>query len=152
VKIAVDYDGTIVDHQYPDHGNENPGAFEWLRRYMEAGAKLILWTMRSDNEEKDGPTLTTAVEFCRAHGVEFYGVNHGPGQERWTDSPKVYAHVYIDDAAFGCPLRPNPRMGGRPMVDWSVVGPAVMKMIEDENDGKDDTWRQGLATDPRTSG
>jgi len=140
--IAVDFDGTLCDHQFPEIGTEVPGAFHWLREFQAAGAKLILWTMRSDlrnpQDKGDGPTpgakadqdyLRAAVEWCRARGVEFWGVNHNPQQATWTASPKVYAHIYIDDAAFGCPLRDMPRAGSRPAVDWSRVGPAVMDML-----------------------
>lgn len=127
--IAIDFDGTIVDHQFPDLGEPVPGAFDWLKKFSDAGAKLILWTMRSDGQ-KNGPVLTHAIELCRKHGVEFFGVNENPQQASWTASRKAYAHVYIDDAAFGCPLRANPRMGGRPFVDWAIVGPAVLAMID----------------------
>ena len=72
--------------------------------------------------------LSEAVEFCRQHGVEFDALNRNPQQDEWTSSPKAYAHVYIDDAAFGCPLKP-PVNGGRPTVDWSIVGPSVMELI-----------------------
>nr|WP_082839948.1 hypothetical protein [Gemmata sp. SH-PL17]AMV25538.1 hypothetical protein VT84_14160 [Gemmata sp. SH-PL17] len=132
--IAIDFDGTIAEHEFPDIGAPVPGAFEWMKRWQDAGAKLILWTMRSDGRSADGsrengPVLTEAVEFCRRNGVEFYGVNGNPGQASWTQSPKAYAHVYVDDAAFGCPLRESRKAGNRPMVDWSVVGPAIHAML-----------------------
>ncbi len=126
--IAIDFDGTIVDHQFPEIGGEAPEVFDWLKQFQKAGAKLILWTMRSDGS-KQGGLLSDAVEFCRQHGVEFWGVNENPEQQSWTTSPKCYANVYIDDAAFGCPLRDYPRAGSRPVVDWSIVGPAVLSMI-----------------------
>jgi hypothetical protein len=129
VIIAVDFDGTIVEHEFPAIGAPAPGAFEWLKRWQAAGAKLILWTMRSDGRggvgPENGPVLTEAVEFCRRHGVEFHGVNENPLQFTWTQSPKAYAHVYVDDSAFGCPLAPASKPGLRPVVDWSAVGPAV---------------------------
>lgn len=125
--IAVDFDGTIVDHRFPDIGNPVPGSFEWLKRFKAAGAKLILWTMRSDGQSY-GDVLSSAVAFCRGNGVEFDFVNENP--QPWTTSPKAYAHVYIDDSAACCQLKDNPRSGGRPYVDWDVVGPAVMKLIE----------------------
>lgn len=140
--IAIDFDGTLCDHRFPDIGEEVPGAFLWLRTLQEHGAKLILWTMRSDltNPADDGtgptpeakadePYLAEAVEWCKARGVEFWGVNRNPQQDSWTNSPKQYAHLYIDDAAFGCPLRENPRVGGKPFVDWEQVGPAVMEEL-----------------------
>lgn len=133
--LAIDFDGTLAEHEFPDIGREVPGAFDWLKKFQAAGAKLILWTMRSDGRTADGskengPVLTEAVEWCRERGVEFWGVNGNPGQSSWTQSPKAYAHLYIDDAAFGCPLVESKKAGNRPHVDWSKVGPAVMEMLE----------------------
>lgn len=120
--IAVDFDGTIVSHKFPVVGDENPSAFEWLARFQEAGVKLILWTMRS------GDSLDDAVEHCKANGIEFFAVNDNPDQASWTASRKVYANIYIDDAAAGCPLRDGGE-SGRPMVNWDVVGPSVMEVV-----------------------
>ena len=66
IKIAVDFDGTIVEHQYPEIGKEKLFAFEALQEMQKKGFKLILWTVRS------GKRLEEAVEFCRNKGVEFY--------------------------------------------------------------------------------
>lgn len=126
--IAIDFDGTISEHQFPAIGPPVPGAIEWMQKFQELGASLLLWTMRSDGQDV-GDVLTRAIEFCRSRGVEFDGHNVNPDQHTWTSSPKMYAQVYIDDNAFGCPLLANPREGGRPYVDWSVVGPAVEAMI-----------------------
>lgn len=131
--IAVDFDGTIVEHEFPDVGAPVHGSFRWMKEWQDAGAKLILWTMRSDGRtgegKENGPVLTDAVEFCRANGIEFHAVNGNPEQKSWTQSPKAYAHVYVDDAAFGCPIRPSMKMGNRPVVDWEIVGPAVLELI-----------------------
>jgi hypothetical protein len=124
--IAVDFDGTIAEHEFPEIGKPVPEAFNWLAKFQHFGIKLILWTMRSDSD-KSGPVLTQAVEFCRQHGIEFAHVNENP--QGWTTSPKAYAHAYIDDAAIGCPLRQNPRLGGRPFVDWAKVGPMVAEQF-----------------------
>ena len=134
MRIAVDFDGTIAAWtEHPASGmfplvaaTAVPGAFEWMRKWQKAGAELILWTMRSGGKG-DKFSLDDAVEFCRENGVEFYGVNHGPGDSRWTQSPKVYAHVYVDDAAFGCPLID---FGKRPCADWSIIGPTIMERLE----------------------
>lgn len=133
--IAIDFDGTIVEHEFPEIGPAVSGAFKWMKRFQECGARLILWTMRNDDRVgkggKDiGPVLTDAVKFCLGNGITFWGVNTNPEQKSWTQSPKAYAQLYIDDAAFGCPLKENPRLGGRPFVDWDVVGPAVMMQIQ----------------------
>jgi hypothetical protein len=136
ITIAIDFDGTLVDHVFPEIGEPVQGAFDWLKRFKEAGAYLILYTMRADERGAKSVAmfpgerkfLSEAVEFCRGQGVEFDALNRNPTQDEWTSSPKAYAHVYIDDAAFGCPLTP-PLNGGRPTVDWSVVGPAVMELV-----------------------
>ena len=112
--IAIDFDGTCVTHDYPRIGKEI-GATEVLKRLVEAGHKLILNTMRSDKELQD------AVNWFKKNGIELYGVNENPTQKRWTNSPKVYAHMYIDDAAFGCPLINAPELSNRPFVDWDSI-------------------------------
>lgn len=126
--LAIDFDGTIVSHSYPRIGSPVPGALNWLKRFQEAGAELILWTMR------DGQELKEAIEYCEANGITFFSHNSNPTQDSWTKSPKCYAHYYIDDTAFGCPLRENPAMGGRPFVDWEVVGPQMLNIIINENE------------------
>lgn len=123
--IAIDFDGTIVEHDFPEIGNPCPGSFEWMKRFKEAGATLILWTMRSDDQDRQS-YLTEAVDFCKENGIEFDFVNEHP--QDWTTSPKAYAHAYIDDAAIGCPLRDS-FSTERPMVDWSIAGPMIMSMM-----------------------
>lgn len=129
--LAIDFDGTIVDHRFPRVGLPAPGAIEWMRRFQDLGAKLILWTMRSDSREDGGNYLSEAVEHCRKYGIEFWGVNGNPEQASWTGSPKAYAHLYIDDAAFGAPLI-HPEGFARPCVDWATVGPKVVELLKPE--------------------
>lgn len=117
--IAVDFDGTCVTHAYPKIGDDI-GAASVLRAMVARGDKLILHTMRS------GKTLTAAIEWFTANGIELYGVNENPDQNTWTTSKKPYAELYIDDAALGAPLK-RP-MTGRPYIDWAAV--AQMLFIE----------------------
>ncbi len=122
VIIAVDFDGTLVEHQYPAIGPDVPGAFEWLHKLKGAGALLMLWTMR------DGGHLAEAVEHCADRGITFWGVNQNPGQASWSQSVKQYAHLYIDDAALGCPL--VLRKAARAYVDWTVAGPLALAVVD----------------------
>ncbi len=124
--IAIDFDGTIVEHCFPEIGEPVPGAIEWIRKFRDAGAILILWTVRCDGE-RYGDVLTQALKFCEENDLKFHLVNQSP--ERWSDSNKAFANIYIDDAAFGCPLIENPRPRGKPYVDWDKVGPAVFSKI-----------------------
>ena len=112
--IAIDFDGTCVTHDYPRIGKDI-GATEVLKRLIKSGHKLILNTMRSGKELQD------AIDWFKENGIELYGANKNPSQKSWTNSPKVYAHMYIDDAALGCPLKMDLNLSNRPFVDWDVV-------------------------------
>ena len=132
--ICIDFDGTIVEHRFPHLGLPVPGAIEYMKAFQKLGAKLILFTMRSDGQEH-GDVLTDAVRYCQSQGIEFYGINHNPDQDSWTSSPKAYGEIYIDDAAFGCPLvKPT----HRPYVDWEKVGPAIIKRIIASDEAESD--------------
>lgn len=113
VVIAVDFDGTCVTHDYPYIGSDI-GAVPVLRELTDAGYHLVLNTMRSGRLEKD------AVKWFKDNGIPLYGVNCNPDQKSWTASPKVYADLYIDDAALGIPLKTSPT-STRPFVDWVAV-------------------------------
>lgn len=125
--IAVDFDGTICQNRFPHIGPEVPGVFEWLHKFQDAGAKLILWTIRCNDKfvPKYATCLTDAIEFCSQHGIQFFGINKNPHMS--TDSPKVYVNLHIDDKAYGCPLVRDSE--GQNMVDWSMVGPNVLIKI-----------------------
>jgi hypothetical protein len=110
--IAVDFDGTCVTHEYPSMGKEI-GAPEVLKQLVDRGHKLILFTMR------DGEPLQEAVDWFKSHSIPLFGINKNPQQHRWTSSPKVYAQLYIDDAALGTPLVLNENQ--RPYVDWEAA-------------------------------
>ena len=95
--IAIDFDGTIVEHAYPNIGKEMLFAFETLKALQKKGHKLILWTFRQGKE------LEEAVEFCKNKGVVFYAVNKNYPEEEWNDgvSRKIQADIFIDDRNIG---------------------------------------------------
>lgn len=97
IKIAVDFDGTIVEHEYPEIGREKLFAFRTLKELEKRGARLILWTIRTGKE------LDEAVEFCRKNGIEFYAVNKNYPEEIFTNevSRKINADIFIDDKNVG---------------------------------------------------
>ena len=105
--IAVDFDGTIVEHRYPSIGKELPFAIDTLRKLAEEGHRLILWTVR------EGQYLDDAVEFCRSRGLEFYAVNRDyPEEEKENNqrfTRKLKADLWIDDR----------NLGGLP--DWGTI-------------------------------
>ena len=120
--IAVDFDGTCVEHNYPAIGMDVEGAVDVLRELNKHGHRIILNTMRS------GQRLEAAVRWFRDRKIELWAVNRNPEQEQWTTSPKVYADIYIDDSALGCPLFFLEGVR-RPVVNWSKVRQLL------ENDG-----------------
>ena len=105
--IAVDFDGTIVEHRYPAIGKELPFAFEVLRKLQEEQHKLILWSVR------EGKLLDEALEFCKERGLEFYAVNRDYPEETEDAnrhfSRKLKADIFIDDR----------NLGGLP--DWGTI-------------------------------
>ncbi len=112
--IAVDFDGTCVTHEYPNIGKDI-GAVPVLKKLTDSGHKIILNTMRSGKE------LAAAIKWFIDNDIPLFGANENPTQKSWTTSPKVHAHIYIDDAALGCPLKNDPSISDRPYVDWEKV-------------------------------
>lgn len=117
--IAVDFDGTIVEHQYPAIGKELPFAIETLRKLSQEGHRLILWTVR------EGKLLDDAVEFCRSRGLEFYAVNRDyPEEEQGSNTVftrKLKADLWIDDR----------NLGGLP--DWGTIYEMIHKGLSYED-------------------
>ena len=112
--IAVDFDGTVVLHEYPEVGADVPDAVRVLKRLNEAGVKIIVWTMRCGKHLE-----IDARQWFESRGIDVWAYNENPEQHTWTESRKCYAQAYIDDAAIGCPLVYP--VTGRPYVNWLGV-------------------------------
>ncbi len=98
--IAVDFDGTIVEHKYPEIGQELPFATETLKMLIKDRHRLILWSVR------EGQLLEDAVNWCRERGVEFWAVNRDYPEENGIESNnhysrKIKADCFIDDRNIG---------------------------------------------------
>lgn len=117
--IAVDFDGTIVEHKYPSIGKEIPFAIETLKKLQAERHKLILWSVR------EGRLLDEALEFCRERGLEFYAVNRDyPEEEKEHNrhfSRKLKADLFIDDR----------NLGGLP--DWGTIYEMVSRKLSYED-------------------
>lgn len=106
--IAVDFDGTIVEHDYPKIGKPIPFAVDVLKKLYNEGHTLILWTVR------DGNLLKEALDYCDSQGLTFYAVNQNyPGEELGESSRKISTDLYIDDR----------NIGGLP--DWGIIYQAI---------------------------
>lgn len=106
--IAVDFDGTIVTHEYPKIGKPIPFAIATLKKLQEERHQLILWTAR------EGQLLEDAVAYCKERGLEFYAVNSNYPEEanmkETVHRPrKLTVDLFIDDR----------NLGGLP--DWGVI-------------------------------
>ena len=92
--IAVDFDGTIVKHRYPNIGEEIPFAVDTLKALQQRHHKLILWSVRK-------------------RGLEFYAINRDYPEETTDNNPhfsrKLKVDVFIDDR----------NLGGLP--DWGTI-------------------------------
>ena len=92
--IAIDFDGTIVENNFPAIGPLLPDAVQSINRLYDDGHYIIIWTCR------DGAELLTAINFLLSVGIKFHRVNDGNPDnvaEYGTNTRKVYAHKYIDD-------------------------------------------------------
>lgn len=111
--IAVDFDGTIVTHEYPKIGREIPFAIETLKMLIRDQHRLILWSVR------EGELLQEAVDWCRERGVEFWAVNKDYPEESYENnnhfSRKLKADYFIDDR----------NIGGLP--DWGQIYQIISK-------------------------
>lgn len=106
--IAVDFDGTIVEHKYPKIGKPIPFAIETLLQLQKDGHVLLMWTVRT------GSLLQEAVDYCKSKGLKFYAANKNyPEEDVTTASRKLNADLFIDDR----------NIGGLP--DWGVIYHAI---------------------------
>ena len=130
--IAFDFDGTLVENDYPNIGRANDGGIELLRELSAIGFKLILETQR------DGDKLQEAVVYCNRNNIDLWGVNNNPDQADWNESRKIYATLKIDDRNVGIPLKIG--TNGKPCVDWKKVRELfvqweILEPLEQEDDG-----------------
>lgn len=104
--ISIDFDGTVVEHRYPQIGEEIPHATETLKKLIADGHKLVMWTVR------EGKLLDEAVQWCRDRGVEFAAINETLREdtnEHSHNTRKINADIYVDDC----------NIGG--LFDWDIV-------------------------------
>jgi hypothetical protein len=142
--IAIDFDGTLVENDFPAVGKPLPGAIDVIKELQKLGHKFILLTMRDDDHYCDPTTgkckeyplgsltdidipscLQNAIDYCNNNGIVLWGINKNPTQWKWSSSRKVYADIYIDDQAFGIPI--SIASNGKPAVDWKEIRNLILK-------------------------
>lgn len=125
--IAIDFDGTIVEDDFPFIGKLRPGAVEVLKKLRKEGYQLILWTCRT------GQKLAEAVNFCAQNGIRFDAINAGLRyrivEHNGSDPRKIGADLYIDDR------------GLQKLPDWGEIYSMVHQRLPDRQDLLDMEYR-----------
>lgn len=101
IVLAVDFDGTLAELGYPALGDPKPNASKVMKRLVEEGAHIIIWTCRQ------GIDVDKIRDWCILHDVPYHQINeHHPRllEIYQNDTRKVCADIYIDDRClFGLP-------------------------------------------------
>lgn len=112
--IAIDFDGTLVENEYPKIGKFKKGAIETLAKLYNEGHYLIIWTCRS------GRALSACEQYLKKNNVKYHIINQSNPENlaahQWIDTRKVYADTYIDDKNLGF------------KVDWEKIYKDVQKL------------------------
>ncbi len=127
--ILIDFDNTVLAGNFPDV-HTDIGAVPVLKRLVEEGHRLILFTCRSDNMDKEVDTggldvapinglfLTEAVQWFKDNDIPLYGIQRHPLQDGFTSSPKAFGDLLIDDTTLGAPVMVDLNISRKPFIDW----------------------------------
>ena len=100
--IAVDFDGTLCEHKFPEIGEikkVHKNVANYIREAKKQGNTIILWTCREDLPER--PYLTEAVMWCKVKNIPIDYVNEYPNSPFTAPlARKICANIYIDDKAL----------------------------------------------------
>jgi len=104
--LAVDFDGTLFDGDYPEKGNPKVDIINKIKEFKKHGAEIALWTCREED------VLQEAVERSKEQGLEWDAVNDNtPSQKKFMAkvlkengevfaTRKIFADFYLDDKAM----------------------------------------------------
>jgi hypothetical protein len=95
--VAIDFDGTIVENEYPNIGPLKENAIRCIRLLKEIGCYIIITSCRTNT--KLHPNLAERLtqvriikDFLERNNIPFDEIDDG-------SQGKVFADVYIDDRA-----------------------------------------------------
>lgn len=101
--LALDFDGTVCVHAFPEIGEidpDNQRVINYVREAKTLGYTIILWTCRTDQLER--LYLTEAVNWCVEHDIPIDYINEPSPEIRdmyGNDPRKICADIYVDDRA-----------------------------------------------------
>lgn len=106
--IAFDFDETICINSYPNpfNGTIRSYAKEVINFLVDIGCKVVIWTSRDIAVDQETfevhDDLTIMLEWLAHNGVKYSAVNRSIQFAPFKYNPrKIYAHMYVDDRAFG---------------------------------------------------
>ena len=121
--IYLDFDGTVVEHAYPQIGADNPYALRVIRRLQDAGHQFILNTYRADLN--DG-SLQEAISYLQYPDRNLLPITEQtplkmmPPSWDWNQAVKDNT-LFIDDVSSGTPMIPNIQLQFGQQVDWKTL-------------------------------
>jgi len=129
MKIYLDFDGTVVEHYFPEIGAENPNAIQVIARLQSAGHDIVLNTYRADIDQKH---VQEALGYIRSfeeiqQPIEKYLPEKLEPRSFDLEVAKECNQLYLDDIAEGIPMRRNIVLEFGMMVDWI----ALEKILEE---------------------
>lgn len=94
--IAIDFDGTIVEHIYPQIGKLKHSAKEVINKLFDEGHEIIIWTCRC-NAHSEYEDLTDMKYFLQENEIKYTKINSNSDSVPYGCKPKIYSDIYIDD-------------------------------------------------------
>jgi len=103
--IAFDFDNTLtIGDYFPKIGHPRTYAKKVVNLLHDLGVTVLIWTCRDSSDDVDQyhDDISPAIEWLGKHGFRFHDVNtcikYAPFHY---EARKIYAHMYVDDRAFG---------------------------------------------------
>jgi phage tail sheath gpL-like len=120
MKIYLDFDGTVVEHYFPEIGAENPHAIQVIARLQAAGHDIVLNTYRADIDQKHVQEALDHIHSFEEikQPIEKFLPQKLEPRSFDLDLAKESNQLYIDDISTGIPMRRNIVLEHGMMVDW----------------------------------
>lgn len=120
MRIYLDFDGTVVEHNFPAIGAENPNAVHVISLLQKAGHHIVLNTYRA---EIDLSYVQEALSFLNSfpqlnEPIDNFLLKKLEPKPFDLNHVKSTNQLYIDDIANGIPLSRNKVLEFGMMVDW----------------------------------
>ena len=119
--IALDFDGTLVEHAYPAIGNIKQSTINLLLAKLEEVNKsgqelvIILWTCRT------AETLEAAKNWCKQNlPINIIPKYYNENPEVFMNSPKIFANEYVGEIFVWVKAEDN--VGNVAIANENVIG------------------------------